>query len=179
VTLTFQPLRREDFPLLAHWLAEPLVHRWWNDESTLEAVERDYGPCVDGTEPAEVFVAHVDGRPVGLVQRYEISAYPEDGAELLALCPGTPGAFSVDYLIGDAAARGSGLAARMIAEFVELSWARHPDAAEVVVPVAAGNRASWRSLERAGFTRIAEGELTPDNPVDPRDHVVYRLARPR
>ncbi len=46
------------------------------------------------------------------------------------------------------------------------------------MPVAAGNRASWRALERAGFTRIAAGPLPPDNPIDPPDHVVYRLMRP-
>jgi hypothetical protein len=44
--------------------------------------------------------------------------------------------------------------------------------------VAAGNGASWRALERAGFHRVAEGELTPDNAADPPDHVVYRLTRP-
>ena len=56
-------------------------------------------------------------------------------------------------------------------------WARYPAARDVVVPVAAGNVGSWRALERAGFTRVAEGPLTPDNPIDPPDHVVYRLSR--
>ncbi|MGZ6617794.1 MAG: GNAT family N-acetyltransferase, partial [Solirubrobacteraceae bacterium] len=58
------------------------------------------------------------------------------------------------------------------------AWHRYPDADDVVVPVVAGNRASWRALERAGFRRVATGELTPDNPVDPRDHVVYHRHRP-
>jgi aminoglycoside 6'-N-acetyltransferase len=40
-----------------------------------------------------------------------------------------------------------------------------------------GNEASWRALRRAGGTWYAEGELTPDNPVDPRDHVVHRFTR--
>lgn len=48
----------------------------------------------------------------------------------------------------------------------------------IVVPIVAGNRASWRALEKAGFVRIAEGDLLPDNPVDPPAHVVYRLDRP-
>jgi aminoglycoside 6'-N-acetyltransferase len=42
--------------------------------------------------------------------------------------------------------------------------------------VAAGNVASRRALERAGFVRVAAGPLTPDNPIDPPDHVVH-LAR--
>ena len=176
--VTFRPLTRADLPLVARWLAEPQVHRWWHDEASLEAVEAEYGPSVDGSEPTEVFLALADGEPFGLIQRYRIADYPEDLAELDGVVPVPPGAVSVDYLIGDASWRGRGLGAAMIAAFVADSWAAFPDAPEVLVPVVAGNTASWRSLERAGFTRVAEGELEPDNPRDPRDHYVYRLARP-
>jgi aminoglycoside 6'-N-acetyltransferase len=44
--------------------------------------------------------------------------------------------------------------------------------------VAAANVASWRALRRAGALWYAEGEMTPDNPVDPREHVVHRFVRP-
>ncbi len=37
--IELRPLRREDFPLLSRWLAEPLVARWWNDDSPPDAVE--------------------------------------------------------------------------------------------------------------------------------------------
>ena len=175
--VAFRPLRREDFPLLSRWLAEPLVDRWWNDEASPEAVERDYGPVVDGLEPTDVFLVVTD-RPVGLVQRYAISAYPEDLEELAALCELPAGALSIDYLLGEPAARGHGLGTEMIRTFVARSWTACPGADDVVVPVAAGNRASWRTLERAGFVRIAEGPLAPDNPIDPPDHYVYRITRP-
>jgi len=44
-------------------------------------------------------------------------------------------------------------------------------------PVAASRSPRAVALERAGFTRVAEGALEPDNPIDPPDHVVYRLER--
>ena len=180
--LSFRPLAREGFPLLAAWLSEPLVDRWWHDEVAPEALERDYGPAVDGREPTEVFLALADGEPSGLVQRYPLAAYPEDLAELLAVLPVPPrvpaGALSIDYLIGEPTRRGRGLGAAVVAAFVEATWADHPEASDVVVPVATGSTASWRTLERAGFTRVAEGEMEPDNPRDPRDHVVYHCARP-
>jgi aminoglycoside 6'-N-acetyltransferase len=66
----------------------------------------------------------------------------------------------------------------MIAAFLTECWRACPQAGHVIVPVAAGNRRSWRALEKAGFRRIAEGELEPDNPVDPPDHVVYLITRP-
>jgi aminoglycoside 6'-N-acetyltransferase len=169
--ITFRPLTRDDFPLLARWLAEPLVARWWNHETSPEALERDFGATVDGAEAAEVFVALLGDRPFGLIQRYPIAAYADDLHELLAICDVPPGAISIDYLIGEPDLRGRGIGTAMIAAFLDETGAD-----EVIVPVSVGNRASWRALERAGFERIAEGELEPDNPIDPRDHYILRRA---
>lgn len=174
----FRRLTRADFPLLAAWLAEPLVARWWNHEHSPEALERDFGPSIDGSDPAEYFLATAHAGPFGLIQRYPIAAYPEYVHELAPVHPVGAGSLSIDYLIGEPAMRGRGLGAAMIAAFVALVWSRYPEAEEVVVPVSAGNDASWRALERAGFTRVATGELEPDNPIDSRDHVIYRLPRP-
>ena len=171
--MRLRPLTRGDFPTLARWLEEPLVARWWHQDASPEALEREFGPAIDGREPADVLVAELDGRPFGLIQRYPLAAYPEYLEQLSAICPVSAGSFSIDYLIGETDLRGRGLAAAMIAAAVE------GIGGDVVVPVAAGNRASWRSLERAGFERIAEGELEPDNPADARDHVVYRLSATR
>ena len=138
----------------------------------------DFGAEIDGTEPSEVFLAWTDGRPFGLIQRYAIADYPEYVEELSTICPQPPGAVSIDYLIGEPDCRGRGLGAAMIAAFVAESWAAYPDASAVVVAMHQANAASWRAVERAGFRRIAEGELTPDNPVDNRDHYLYQLDRP-
>jgi aminoglycoside 6'-N-acetyltransferase len=174
----FRALRRRDFDLLARWLAEPLVARWWNHETTPDAVERDFGQSVDGHDATELFVALLAGRPFGLIQRYPIAAYAEYLEEVARVCPVPPGALSVDYLIGEPDLRGRGLGAAMISAFVAASWASCRGAAAILVPVAVGNIASWRALERAGFARIAAGELEPDNPRDGRDHHVYAIRRP-
>jgi aminoglycoside 6'-N-acetyltransferase len=170
-------LSREDFPLLSRWLAEPLVARWWDDDAHPEAVERQYGPTVDGDDPTAVYLGVHGGRPIGLVQVYAFADEPGSLAELAAICPVPPGALSIDYLIGEPDARGRGLGAAMIAAAVERAFADHPDAQDVLVPVVAGNTASWRALERAGATWYAEGDLTPDNPIDPPAHVVHRFVR--
>jgi aminoglycoside 6'-N-acetyltransferase len=176
--ILLRPLERSDFPLLARWLEEPLVARWWAHETTLEAVERDFGPAVDGAEPTRMYLGWAEGRPVGLVQVYAIAAYPEYVAEFAGVCAVPPGALSVDYLIGEPSARGRGLGAGLIAAAVARGFADHPDAQDVLVPVAAANVVSWRALRRAGAVWYAEGEMTPDNPVDPREHVVHRFVRP-
>ena len=171
-------LRREDFPLLSRWLAEPLVARWWYDDASPDAVEADFGPVVDGEDPTAVYLAEHQGWVFGLVQVFRLDDEPEYAAELATVCPVPAGALSLDYLVGEPDARGQGLGTAMIAAAVARGFADHPDAGEVLVPVSAANEASWRALERAGGTRYAVGELEPDNPVDSRDHVVHRFVRP-
>jgi aminoglycoside 6'-N-acetyltransferase len=176
--VTFRPLSREDFPLLSAWLARPHVARWWADDPSPAGVEDTHGGVVDRTEPAEVFVAWHDGRPVGLAQRYRIEAYPDSLAELEAVLPVPAHAASIDYLIGEPDALGHGLGAEMVRQFTETIWREYPDVPAVVVPVHAENPASWRALERAGYRHVTSGSLEPDNPADTRDHVVYRIDRP-
>jgi len=163
--------------MLGRWLAEPLVARWWNHESTEAAIERDFGPSIDGRDPTEICIATVEDTPFGLIQRYRIDDNPEYADELAGVWRIPAGALSIDYLIGEPTFRGRGLGAQMIAAFVATSWSRYPDARDVVVPVSVANRSSWMALERAGFQRVARGELTPDNPIDSREHFVYRFAR--
>lgn len=170
-----RPLRRADLPLLARWLAEPLVRRWWNDDPA--AVEAQYGPSIDGDDPTAVYLGVHGGEPFGLVQVYRFEDEPESAAELRGVCPVPPGALGIDYLVGEPSARGRGLGAGMIAAAVARGFADHPDATEVLVPVVAANEASWRALRRAGATWYADGEMEPDNPVDSRQHVVHRFVR--
>lgn len=176
--LAFRPLAPGDLPLLASWLAEPHVARWWNHETSPEAVERDFGPAMRDEEPAEDLLVSCDGEPVGLMQRCRWHDYPEYVVEIAGILTVPPGAVTIDYLIGRPADTGRGLGTRMIAAAVADVWRRYPDAPAVVVPVVAANRASWRALERAGFDRAASGNLQPDNPVDPPLHHVYRIDRP-
>lgn len=176
--ITWRRLAVDDFPLLRSWLTQPHVARWWHHETSVEAVARDFGPAARGEEPSEDLLVHLDGSPVGLVQRCRLSDYPEYLTELAALVEVPPGAMTIDYLIGEQGQAGRGLGPRMIRSVIEATWYDHPDAPCVLVPVSAANRASWRALEKAGLSRVAEGELEPDNPVDDRAHYLYRVDRP-
>lgn len=175
--LTWRPLGADDLPLLAGWLNEPEVVRWWNHETTAEAVERDFGPSVRGDEPGEDLVVSLDGHPIGLLQRSRIEDYPEDLDEFNTIISVPHGAVELDYLIGEAALRGRGLGSRIIAAAVEDTWRVYPAAPAVLVAVVAANTASWRALEKAGLRRVAEGPMEPDNPVDDPWHYVYRVDR--
>jgi aminoglycoside 6'-N-acetyltransferase len=173
----------DDFGLLAVWLSRPHVHRWWYHEFTAEAVDRDFGASARGEEPNEDLLALLSEgaqvRPIGLVQRSFWHDYPEYVDEIAHILPIPDDAVTIDYLIGEAADTGRGLGPAIIGAVIADTWATLPRAGCVIVPVALGNRASWRALEKAGFRRVAEGDLAPDNPADPPAHVIYRLDRPR
>lgn len=175
--LSWRRVTADDLALLGRWLADPVVARWWNHETDAAAVERAFGPGTRGEEPGEDWLVALDGTAVGLVQRARITDYPEEHAEFAALTDVPVGAVMLDYLIGPAAWRGRGLGARLVADAVERTWA-DTDAPSVLVAVVAANVASWRTLERAGLRRVAEGPMEPDNPIDDPWHVVYRADRP-
>ncbi|TDD31290.1 N-acetyltransferase [Nonomuraea terrae] len=177
--ITWRRVGEPDFPLLRTWLEQPHVARWWNHETSPEAVARDFGPAARGEEPSEDFLALLDGEPLGLVQRSRLDDYPEERDELAAIVPVPSGAVTMDYLIGDPRRAGRGLGTLMISSMIERTWDDLPSAPCVIVPVAAGNAASWNALRKAGLRRVARGELEPDNPIDGREHYVYRIDRPR
>ncbi len=160
-------------------VAEPQVVRWWNHDTTDDAVERDFGPSVRGEEPGEDLIVSLDGRPIGPLQRALIRDYPKDLDAFAAILDVPDGAVELDYLIGDADVRGRGVGARMITAAVENTWSTYGAAPAVLVAVVAANTASWRALEKAGLQRVAEGAMSPDNPVDDPLHYVYRVDRPR
>jgi aminoglycoside 6'-N-acetyltransferase len=172
---TFRALTRADFPLLSAWLEQPHVARWWADDPSPEALEADYGGCIDGTEPGQVFITCSEGRPSGLAQRYRLDDYPEYRQQLQPLLQVPPACGSIDYLV-DADALGQG--APMLRAFVAMLWQQRTDLSCLLVPVHQENRASCIALEKCGFHQAAAGELEPDNPADSRQHLLYRLDRP-
>ncbi|MET7770289.1 GNAT family N-acetyltransferase [Nocardia sp. NPDC005366] len=175
--ITFRPVVPGDFPLLARWLSNPHVARWWNHEFSPEAVERHFGPTTRGEEPAEELLACASGISFALVQRFRWHDYPEASQPLSAYLDIEETAMTIDYLIGNPARVGRGCGTALIGAIVTDTWITHPSTNTIIVPVSAGNTPSWRVLEKNGFIRVIEADLEPDNPIDPPLHYVYRLGR--
>ncbi|MDQ2734334.1 MAG: acetyltransferase [Pseudomonadota bacterium] len=170
-----RPLARSDFALLGRWLRTPHVHRWWHHETTPEALEEDFGPSLAGTDPAQLRVALAASRPFGFVQHYRFDDNPAYEAEVSTFLDVPHDAFSIDYFIGEPSMLRQGWGAAMIAAALAEIWRGEPNA-EVIVPIADANIASRRLLERAGFRQAASGLLEPHNPIDGREHVIYRIG---
>ncbi len=171
--ISFAPLTRADFPLLASWLALPHVRAWWLEpEPTVASVEEDYGPVVDGLDPAKAFVILLDAEPVGLIQSFLHADEPEWDRVV-----GIPDVAGIDYLIGPGEHRGRGVGSAAIRAFCALVFGFHPGITGIVAVPLAANRASCRALEKAGFHNVGDRELDSTDPSDAGINSVYLLRR--
>jgi aminoglycoside 6'-N-acetyltransferase len=167
--LSFHPLERSDFPLVARWLAEPHVAEWWDVPPELDAVEKEYGPCVDGSDPTLLFICQADGAPIGLVQIYRLTDNPEYADEV-----GLSDAGGVDLFIGEVAHLGVGFGTRIIGSAAELIWERYPEVGGAMAGPSVRNVRSRRAFEKAGFRAL--GEVTVTGEKD--NEVILYLPRP-
>jgi aminoglycoside 6'-N-acetyltransferase len=159
VPISFRLLGRSDFPLLQEWLSAPHVAAWWGEPVDLAAVDRKYGPRVDGVEPTHVFVIENGGRPVGWIQWYLWSDYPEHALQLKA----EPASAGIDLAIGELAMTGSGFGPIAIRAFVEQIVFAGTRISGVVSDPAENNLRSLRAFEKAGFTRTNTVQLAGEN----------------
>ncbi|MDP9791552.1 aminoglycoside 6'-N-acetyltransferase [Catenuloplanes nepalensis] len=169
--VTLRPLAESDLNTVVSWFAEPHVTRWWEASTEPAAVRRRYADRIAGREPTEAFVIEAAGRPVGLIQRYLISDHPDWADALLATGAFSIPAAGIDYLIGDPTATGQGLASAAIRRLALRTLDRDAHLEAVVAAPFTDNIASWRTLERAGFTRTFTG------PIAGVDSHLYLLRR--
>jgi aminoglycoside 6'-N-acetyltransferase len=178
VTIELRPMRRDELPLLARWLAEPHVARWWREPADLASVESRYAPAIDGEDPTELLIVQLDRRPIGIVQCYLLADNPSY-LDALAPAGATSTGASIDYLVGEPTLVGHGFGPQMIARACERLWRRSPEITSVLVAVQQENPASWRALEKAGFGRVWSGTVDSGDPADDGPSHVYALNRPQ
>ncbi len=160
--LTFRRLTRDDFGLLSTWLGRPHVQTWWEHESDLQAVERDFGAGVDRTDPVDYFIVWLDDRPIGFIQRHVMGDNPHWHAALQVV-DAPLDAIGIDYFIGEEDLVGRGIGTALIGAFIDHTRATCPESSMILVDINPANPASWRALEKNGFIHIWTGELQVEN----------------
>ena len=109
-----------------------------------------------------MYLGLLDSEPAGWIQCVAIEPY-DDHDEIKAwieLGYELEGA-TIDYLIGDPAARGKGWGSAMIERFIdEIVFGQHPEWNQIGVSPVRANVASCRALEKAGLSPVG----TFDNP---------------
>jgi aminoglycoside 6'-N-acetyltransferase len=151
--ISFRPLVESDLPLLNDWFQREHVRRWWHEEPTTLAATRDrYLPALEGRDPTDLYLILVDERPVGMIQDYLVTDYPEF-ERLVGPAAGIAG---IDVLIGEAELTGRGLGTEAIRAFVRDVVFARPETTACVANPEAGNVASLRAFAKAGFRDLGE-----------------------
>ncbi len=152
MTVTFRPLEARDFPLLARWLAEPHVRRFYQKKPvTLDEIAAEYGPAIRGEEPSLCHLALLDGTPFAYLQCYRNADYPE-WAEILGVADGV----SIDLYVGEPTYLHRGLGRAALAGYLpEVAFVRHPGEHRATIGHEPTNAAALRCSEAAGFRRIS------------------------
>jgi len=163
--IEFEPLRHEHLPLLRGWLEREHVRRWWRD--SLDDSIAEYTKAIDGLDPSDHYLIVVGGRPVGMIETYLVSDFPE-WETIVEVGDDVAG---VDLLIGEEDLTGQGLGPRVLGAFArEVVFAR-PETGACVAAVDEDNVRSWRAFEKAGFRYVRDVE------EDGRPHRLMRLDR--
>lgn len=149
--ISFHPLEERDFALMAHWLAEPHVRRFYQKATvTLDEIAAEYGPAVRGEEPSLCHVALLGCTPFAYLQCYRNADYPEWAAII-----GASDGISIDLFIGDPAFLHRGLGRVTLRGYLrEVAFARHREERRVYIGHDPANTAALRCSEAAGFRRI-------------------------
>ena len=156
-----------DLPLLHEWLQRSHVRKWWGEQRTLEQVVEHYLPAIEGREPTDHYLVLLDGRPVGMVQTYLVSDYPDHAALMTIDDSSTAG---LDILIGEAELTGRGLGTAILERFVSDVVFAHAAITSCIADPDVTNVGSVRAFEKAGFRVVRTF-------VDPKDSQTRAVVR--
>jgi aminoglycoside 6'-N-acetyltransferase len=170
-SISFRPLGRSDFSMLQEWLAAPHVNAWWRERLDLAGVEATYAPRVDGVEPTHVFVMEHSGRPVGWIQWYFWSDYPQHAAQVRADLASA----GIDLAIGERTMTGLGLGPVAICNFLTQIVFADQRVTAVITDPEKGNLRSLRAFMKAGFKLTDTVQLAGEN----FERRVVRMDRPQ
>jgi RimJ/RimL family protein N-acetyltransferase len=158
----FRPMKLDDLPLMHRWVSTPHVREWWDALPTFDAVVTKYAQQVLGKEPTRSFVVEAGSRPVGYIQSYRITDYP-DYARYLGSDDYAAG---VDLFVGEAEFVGHGAGSAILREFLRTVVFADEWPTECLIGPEIENHRAIRSYHKAGFsywkTVRIPGERAPE-----------------
>ena len=139
-TYRFREMTAADLPLIADWLVQPHLVRWWGEPAEQMALITD-----DLADPLmDQRIVELGGAPVGYVQHYPFHAW---GAPHLAHFP--PGTLALDTFVGPEKLLGQGHGTAFLRQRATHLLAN--GAPCVVIDPDPGNERAVRAYRRAGF----------------------------
>lgn len=155
--ISFQPLTRDDFPLMHRWLNNDTVARFYgiDDDNrkypSYEEVVDEFEADLRPDAPTHGYTIAIDGRKVGYIQCYRVGDY-EEYAQAIDMADDDP--WAIDIFIGEDDARGAGMGPSIIEQFVEEYVFSRPDVNVCLLNPELENERGRRAYEKAGFRHV-------------------------
>jgi aminoglycoside 6'-N-acetyltransferase len=169
MTLEFRRMSADDLRQMYGWLQRDHVRRWWSKRETYDEVVEHYLPAIEGREPTDLYLILLEDRPIGFIETYLVSDYPEY-AELIGLGQGVAG---VDLFIAEEELTGKGIGTDALRAFTRDVVFTRPATVACVADPDVRNAASIRAFEKSGFRSVEEFV----DPTDGETHALLRLDR--
>ncbi len=131
-----------DLPLIARWLGERHVAKWWGKAPA--ELEEIAGHIRSGD--AEPYIVSLDGQPIGYLQTYPAEADAD-------IPPQPMGTLGVDFLIGETSMLGKGHGPAILKQLADDCLAR--GVARLIADPDGRNISSVGCLGRAGFSPVS------------------------
>ena len=152
-SIAFRRLQESELSLMLEWLNDPYIEQVYlsGRKTTMKEVTGKYMPRVEGRDPTSPYLILYDGKPVGYIQSYMWSDYPEFSRFLKKEERNASG---LDVFIGENSFRGRGFGPMMLKRFLkEVVFARYNTDNCLVTPLM-DNKIAIRAYEKAGFRKV-------------------------
>ena len=151
--ISFQPVTRDDLPMLKGWLEAPHMREWWGEpDEELGFIE----DMVEGRDTSRPFLFSVDDEPVGYIQYWFLGHHQNEewlkDNPWLAAFPAE--AIGVDLSIGKPELLSKGIGSAALGKFTR---ERSREGFEtIVIDPDAANRRAVRAYEKAGYRAVPQ-----------------------
>ncbi len=115
-SLSFEPLKPDDLPLLYAWLQEPHIREFYHTKNIpdWDEMRAEYLQRLNPDWPTRCFLIFSAKATLGYIQAYRVADYPE-----YANMIGEDRGISLDLFIGDAASIGNGWGRLILLKFLK------------------------------------------------------------
>ncbi len=150
--ITFRPLLLSDIAQMYSWFNLPHVQRFYSLRQWTEAeVLKKLEPYIEGKQPVSGYIALIDAKPAGYVQKYSIVDFPWPNQNLTVDI--VKNAAGMDLFIGDIEMIGKGIGSQLIQSFLNQHiW---PNKQYCLVDPDISNTAAIRCYEKLNFKEHA------------------------
>jgi len=151
IDIAFRKLEKRDLELLYTWLCNEEIYKWYGkSKRTYEDIERKYLPRIEGQVPTKPYLIIFDRNPIGYIQTYKLSDYPD-----YAKCLGLDfDAACIDVFLGDVKNMGKGYSRLILRKFLEKVVFKIFSLDNAIIAPEINNLRAISAYESAGFIYI-------------------------